>query len=205
MKSKASLAFVATLFSIFLTLGCGGGPKPYRLIAQAARSPERPAVFLYDKRLRMNLREALLLAQPDSAISVSPYVTGGHAYLVGWVSSEDKRTALERAAGTVPELLTVTSYLPVKPTGEQVPDSASELELKTRVVGSLLAASGSEKINITVEVLGTQAVLVGAVSSKGEIRRAEQAAGDTQGITGVTNFLTVPDPGQAKRFGGFLR
>ena len=203
-KSRSFRNFLTVSALVLGLLSCGGG-KPYRLMAEAVRSPERPAVFVQDKRARLNLRRALVLAVPDTTLSVSPYVSGGHAYLVGWVDNEEERVALEKAAQSVQGLLSVEPYLPLKPTGPDAPDSTSELELKTKVVASILAASRSEKINISVQVLGTHAVLIGAVNSTEDIQEAETAAKETSGISGVTNFLIVPSANDAKRFGGFLR
>lgn len=203
MKSRLLLAFVSLFISSLFLLSCGGA-KPYRVIVEAARSPERPAVFVHDKRLRLRLREALVLAVPDSTLSVSPYVVGGHAFLVGWVKDDAQRMALEEAARSTSGLLSVAAYLPVKPTGSEAPDSSSELGLKAKVVGAIVAASGTEKINITVEVLGTHAILVGALRSADDIQSASKAASDTSGISGVTNFLSVPLDIDTKRFGGIL-
>ncbi len=107
MRSKLSIQVAILLCAALLLFGCAGG-KPYRLMAEAAKSPERPAVFVHDKRLRIKLREALLLAVPDSTLSVSPYVSGGRAFLVGWVKDEAQKTALEDAARGVPGLLSVS-------------------------------------------------------------------------------------------------
>ena len=202
-NGKLLLAFAAVLFSLLSLPSCGG-VRPYRAMAQAARSPERPAVFVHDKRLKLSLRRALLSAVPDSALSVSAYVSGGHAFLVGWTKDDTQRMNLEEAARGVPGLLSVTVYLPVKPSGDEAPQSSTELELKTKVVAAILASSRSEKVNISVQVLGTHAVLVGAVRSTDAIDGAAKAASDTSGISGVTNFLNVPVEGNAKRFGGFL-
>ena len=202
-NGRLFLAFAAIFFSLFLLTSCGGF-RPYRAMAQAAGSPERPAVFAHDKRLKLSLRRALVSAVPESALSVSSYVSGGHAFLVGWTRDDAQRTELEEAARTVPGLLSVVVYLPVKPTGDEAPNSSEELELKTKVVAAIIASSGSEKVNIAVEVLGTHAVLVGAVRSTDAIEQAAKAANDTSGISGVTNFLSVPLESNAKRFGGFL-
>ncbi len=201
--SKSTSRWLVVSFSVLLVLSCGG-VRPYRMMAQAAKSPERPAVFAHDMRLKASLRRAVVLAVPDSTLSVSPYVAGGHGYLVGWVKDGDQRRALEEAAQDVAGLLSLSMYLPVKPSGEEAPASTSELELKAKVAASIVAASGSEKINIAVDVLGSHAVLVGAVRSTHDIEAAVKAAGETSGISGVTDFLSVPAPGDEKRFGGFL-
>lgn len=177
---------------------------PYRLILQAIRSPERPGLFAQDKRLKMSLRKTLLLAEPDSVLSVSSYVSGGHAYLVGWVDDSGQRKALEEAARSVPGLRSVAVYLPDRPTGADAPDMGNELTLKSKVVAAILASSGVEKTNIAVEVLGTHAVLIGVVHSMEDVQSAGKAAQETSGISGVTSFLHVPPAEDKKRLGGLL-
>lgn len=203
MKSTSLYRCIAVQLLAFFVLSCSGG-KPYRLIAQAAKSPERAAVFAHDKRLRLSVRRALVLARPDATLSVSPYVTGGRAYLVGWVTDNEERQTLEQAARSVPGLLSVDTYLPVRPTGGATLDSTGELELKAKVVGAIVATSGTDKINIAVDVLGTHAVLTGAVRSLDDLQRAVRAASATTGVSDITSFLSVPSARDAKRFGGFL-
>ena len=177
---------------------------PYRLLLQAVRSPEQPLVFVQDKRLKMNLRKALLLAEPKTALSVKSYVAGGHGYLVGWVQDDAQRSALEAAARGVPGLLSIAVYLPPKPTGEDAPSATADLTLKTKVVAAVGLASGAERTNITVEVVGEHAVLLGVVHSAADIQTAVKAARETSGISGVTNFLHVPLAADARPSRGLL-
>ena len=82
------------LFLSFITASWPGEVKaftPYRLLVQAAKSPEGVSVFVQDKRLRSQLHRALIVAVPEDTLSVSPYVWGSHAYLVGWVDDEEER------------------------------------------------------------------------------------------------------------------
>jgi len=203
MEARSLLSGLLAAFLLLVLCACGGA-KPYKLMAEAARSPERPAAFVQDKRLRVHLREALVLASPGTTLSVTPYVIAGHGYLVGWVDDDGEREDLQRAAEGVSGLLSVSAYLPVKPIGEDAPSSTAELELKAKVAASLLAVGRSDKINISVEVLGTHAVLVGALGSSEDIRQAENAANETSGISGVTSFLRVPSESDAKRLRGLL-
>ena len=92
--------------------------------SEAARSPEKPLDFVQDKVMRIDLRKALVEADPEDVLSVSPYVVGGHAYLVGWVSSPAEREKLEaeHAAEARPQRLErrvarrrVASFLPMAP------------------------------------------------------------------------------------------
>lgn len=178
---------------------------PYRLIVQAVRSPQSPMTFVEDKRLKANLRKALLLAAPDTALSISPYVAGGNGYLVGWVKDDAEREKLEDAARGVRGLISLAVYLPGRPTGDDAPSSTADLALKTKLMAALRLAMGPEQINVAVDVLGAHAVLVGVVSNTAKIQQAGQIARGTDGVSGVTSFLTVPLAGDTKRIGGLLR
>ena len=92
----------------------------------------------------------------------------------------------------------------VKPDGEDATSSSDEMELKAKVVGAILAAARSQKINIAVEILGSHAVLIGALGSAEQVQVTSKAARDTSGVSGITNFLRVPVAADAKRFGGLL-
>ena len=205
----------SVLLSLFLVSVVGFGASglvpapaqaftPYRLLVQAVKSPLRPLVFVQDKRLKANLRAALLMAEPGAVLSVKAYVGGGHGYLVGWVKDAAQRKSLEAAARTVPGLLSVAVYLPDKPIGADAPSTTDEIALKAQVLVAILAASGAEKTNIAVEVLGTHVILVGVVHSAEDIQTAARAAGETEGISGVTNFLNVPLAADARPSRGIL-
>ncbi len=178
---------------------------PYRLIVQAVRSPQSPMAFVEDKRLKANLRKALLLAAPGTALSISPYVAGGNGYLVGWVKDAAEREKLEDAARGVQGLISLAVYLPGRPTGDDAPSSTADLALKTKLMAALRLAMGPEQTNVAVDVLGAHAVLVGVVSSTAKIQQAGQIVRGTDGVSGVTSFLTVPLAGDTKRIGGLLR
>ena len=177
------------------------GFTPYRLIVQAVRSPQSPMAFVDDKRLKANLRKALLLAAPDTALSISPYVAGGHGYLVGWVKDDAEREKLEDAARGVQGLISLAVYMPTKPSGDDAPSATAELQLKTKLMAAMRGAMGSDQVNIAVDVLGTHAVLVGVVSSTAKIQQAGQVVRQTTGVSGVTSFLTVPLATDTKRIG----
>ena len=188
-----------------LAPGAAHAFTPYRLLVEAVRTPQKPLAFVQDKRLKMNVRKALLIAEPKTALSVSSYVAGGHAYLVGWVDDDAQRNSLEDAARKVPGLLSIAVYLPSKPTGDDAPSTTSELTLTAKVKAAIMQRSRIEKTNVAVNVLGTHAVLVGVVHSTDDIQSAVAAASGTEGISGVTNFLHVPMDKDRKPSLGLLR
>ncbi|MDG2308665.1 MAG: BON domain-containing protein [Candidatus Binatia bacterium] len=141
------------------------GFLPYRRMLQAARNPEQPLAFVHDKMLRTSLRRALVEADPVTALSISPYVFGGHAYLVGWVKNGEERSALENAARGVSGLASFSSYLPTEPS--DAPISTDELALEAKAEAAITVDSQAHRMNVSVDVLGTHAVLVGIVPEPG--------------------------------------
>jgi osmotically-inducible protein OsmY len=95
-------------------------------------------------------------------------------------------------------------YLPEKPTGADAPSTTDEIALKAQVLAAILVASGAEKTNIAVVVLGTHVILVGVVHTTEDIQTAAGAAGETDGVSGVTNFLSVPLAADARPSRGIL-
>lgn len=199
---------LASIAAALALLVFGASPAlgflPYRMMLEAARSPEKPLAFVHDRVLRLDLRKALIAADPDDALSVSPHVYGGHAYLVGWVASDAERERIEAAARSVPGIQSLTSYLPIEPSGAAAPNEADELALKTKIEEAITLDSDAHRANVSVDVLGTHAVLVGVVASGAAVQTAGEAARRTPGVSGVTSFLSVPEPGNEKLLEGLL-
>ncbi len=123
---------------------------------------------------------------------------------MGWVSNDAERRDLEATARSVSGLTSLSSYLPQKPTGADAPSSTDELALKAKIMEAITLDSGAHQANVSVDVLGTHAVLLGAVANGADVQSAGQAARDTAGVSGVTSFLTVPEPGNTKILQGLL-
>ena len=198
MKAIRMIAIAAGVIAV---AGPATSFTPYRLIVQAIRSPENPRAFVEDKRLKSQLRRALIASDPSAALSVNPYVAGGHAYLVGWVKNDAERQRIEEAARGVKGLLSVAIYLPSERTGQEAPSKANEIKLEAQLRLALREQLGGDTQNIDVQVVGHQAVLIGVLRSSREIQQAVQVAEKADGISGVTSFLSVPLSGDAKRIG----
>ncbi|MCH2186645.1 BON domain-containing protein [Myxococcota bacterium] len=192
------MTFVVGLAGI---VGPANSFTPYRLLVQAVRSPENPRAFVEDKRLKSKLRRALILSNPSSTLSVEPYVAGGHAYLVGWVEDDEERQRIEEAARGVQGLLSLAIYLPTRPTGPEAPSTTNELKLQAKLRLSLREQLGGQSQNIDVQVVGHHAVLIGVLRSSSEIEQAVGVTRGTEGVSGVTSFLSIPLSGDAKRIG----
>jgi hyperosmotically inducible protein len=178
-----------------LTVASCGGMRPYRAMAKAATSEENMPAQIEDHRLKASLREALLASDAAAVVHVTPYAYMGHAYLVGFVDDAAQRQTLITAARGVDGERSLDTYLPDRPAESQ---TTRDLEIKGEVKAAL-AVSGDRVTQIDLEVLGGQVVLLGVVSSQDAIDSAAAAAQGVGGVTGVTNFLLLPEPEYEKR------
>lgn len=163
-------------------------------MAKAASSEENVHAQVDDDRLKASLRAALLTSDPGAAVHVTPSVYMGHAYLVGFVDSAAQRQTLMTAAQGVPGVRSLDMYLPDRPAESQ---TASDLAISAEVKGAL-ALDRDRVTQIDVEVLAGQVVLLGVVSSQEAIDSAVAAGQGVNGVSGVTNFLLLPEPAYEK-------
>jgi osmotically-inducible protein OsmY len=183
-----AVAGLALALLLLASTGCGGF-RPYRRMAKAATSEENVGAQVDDQRLKTSLREAILTTDAAAALEVTPYVYMGHGYLVGFVSGDAQRQSLVAAAQRVSGLRSLDTYLPDQPADSQ---TTSDFAIKGEVKAAL--AVGLNRVTqIDLEVLAGQVVLLGVVSDQGAIDSAVAAAQGVSGVTGVTNFLLLPE------------
>ena len=115
-----------------------GGARPYRAMARAASSEERPASQLEDRRLKIRIREAILAADPGKTLDITPYAYMGHAYLVGFADPKDADELVRRVRG-LKGVRSVDAYLPTRPASRS---AADDLELKAKVKSALALEPG---------------------------------------------------------------
>jgi osmotically-inducible protein OsmY len=186
-RAHAAVGICATAL-LLAAAGCAG-MRPYRAMAKAASSEESVHAQVDDDRLKMALREALLTSDVGAAVHVTPYVYMGHAYLVGFVDGATQRRTMTDAAQGVAGLRSLNTYLPDQPAQSE---TASDLDLEGKVKAAL--ALDRERITqIDVSVLAGDVVLLGVVNDQTSIDTAVAAAQGVGGVTGVTNFLLLPE------------
>ena len=115
----------------------------------------------------------------------------GHAYLGGVVDSPDTATRLQERVRGLDGVRTVQGYLPTKPADRSKVD---DLEIKAKLKEALALDTGQVQMRIESESLAGHVVLLGVVASPGAVTDAENRARGVKGVTGVTNFLLVPEP-----------
>jgi hyperosmotically inducible protein len=121
----------------------------------------------------------------------------GKVYLVGHTSGDAQSQQVIAVAQGTEGVRSVDTYLVTTPEagGESaLSDAASDLALDAQVKAAL-GLSGSRPLRIDVAIVAGHVVLLGVVASQDAIDAAAQQAGGVSGVTGVTNFLLLPEPG----------
>jgi hyperosmotically inducible protein len=187
--------------------GCGGGVRPYRAMAKAAASDENVQAQANDKRLSLQVREAIAATDAGAVVHVSPHVYMDRVFLVGFVDSQDQRSRLEAAARGVEGVRDVDGYLPVRSqdTGSWSTATMNDAELKAELTAALAADMRTAKLRVETEVVAGQIVLLGVVGSDSERDAAKRVAEGIVSPDHVTSFLLLPEPGYEKPLRPLLR
>lgn len=173
----------------FTALGCGNA-RPYRAMAKSASSEENLMAQADDHRLKMHLRETILAEDPRKLAEVTPYGYMGHVYFVGFVADRTDADALVARVRALEGVRSVDAYLPPKPADCSL---ARDVEIKGKVKSSLAVEPGQVITRIEIEVLAGHVVLLGVVRAPETVADAGRLASSVGGVSGVTNFLLVPE------------
>jgi len=193
MKRTAPIAATAALVSIALC-ACSGGSRPHRAMTKAAASEESVPSQAQDHAIRAQVRERLL--EDGLGVAITPYVYMGRVYLVGFVTSAERRDVAIHAAQDVSGVRSVQAYVPtILRSSSEAEDRALEAEIKAR-----LAVEGQVASRIDVAVVGGHAVLMGVLPTDADIASAVATAKAVGGVSGVTSFLhSLPTGGRTSR------
>ncbi len=199
----ATLVIVGLAPLLFATVGCSGAGMGYRAAYKAARSELSPTTLARDKRLKLQLREAILLNATNDGFAVSPYVFMERGFVVGLVKDQKEADQIMQAARTVDGLRSLYGHLPTEAKGsvedDEVSQSMSDITIMTDVKANLALVPEVLVSQIDIEVLSGEVVLLGVVGSDKVRDAAEREARLVSGVTGVTNLLLLPESGYMKR------
>ena len=184
-----SAILVLILALTLAALGCGNA-RPYRAMAKAATSEENVFSQAQDHRLTMHIRESILAADPSRIVSVTPHAYMGHAYLTGFVANQAEADGLVARVRALDGVRTVDAYLPSRPPEGSM---ASDETIKAKLKSELALEPGEVVTRVAIEVLAGHVVLLGVVASQNAIDDAGRLAAHVAGVTGVTNFLLLPE------------
>jgi len=182
---------LAGLLALAASGGCGGF-VPYKAIADAAQSEERPMAQAEDRRHKLQLRRAIVQHDLLKGLEIAPYVVQGRAFLVGRVETEAQAEALLSMAEDLGVFRSVHGYLPVSPDEHEssfTADASHTAEIKARLVADPSVAAS----RVDVKVLDGHVVLVGVVGPR-EKEDIVKIVESVDGVKGVTDFLMTPDP-----------
>ena len=207
------LALAGLAMLVLSVDGCSGGVRPYRAMVKAARSELSPVTLARDQRLKLHLREAILLDQSLAGLSISPHVYMERGFVVGLVDSAEQADGILRAARTVQGLRSLKGHLPVRknvpegPDGnnEETGESSSDLAIKAEIKAQLALAPSVVSSQIDYEVLDGNVVLLGVVASEEVRDKAQREVLKISGVTDVTNLLLLPESGYMTRRPRLLR
>ena len=174
-------------------LACGQA-RPDGAMARAARSQENLAARLEDRAMKAEILANLMEDRVLGGAGVTPYVYMGHAFLVGSVRTPAQRDAATAEAWRVDGVRSVDAYLPQTPARRSAARTASDTALKTELKGRL-SLDPALTTRVDLEVIDGHAVLLGVVPSQEAVQSAGTIAQGMGSITGVTNFLLVPEEG----------
>jgi osmotically-inducible protein OsmY len=164
-------------------------------MAKTAQSEESAPAQVDDHRLKLQVREVLLA--DGLGAGITPQVYMGHVYLIGFVDSPAAREAAVQAARRVSGVSSVDFYLPVADgqSSDAMAAKASDRVLEGEVKAALALTGEEVASRVDVSVLSGHAVLTGVVASDQAIETAAGSARTVNGVTGVTNFLMLPEAG----------
>ena len=211
--SVSMLALAGLAMLVLFLDGCSGGVRPYGAMVKAARSELSPVTLARDQRLKLHLREAILLDQTFAALSISPHVYMERGFVVGLVESAEQADGILRAARTVQGLRSLKGHLPVRKQVPEGPDgknedtgeSSSDLAIKAEIKAQLALAPNIVSSQIDYEVLDGHVVFLGVVASEEVRTKAQREVLKIIGVTEVTNLLLLPESGYMKRRSRLLR
>jgi hyperosmotically inducible protein len=169
--------------------------RPSRWMARGAGSEGNPTGQVDDRFLADKLRSALADSDQLTGTNITPHVYMGHVFLVGFVTHSDQQGEATRAVQDVEGVRSVGAYLPVRSApakGGSNVESDAVIEAKVKAA---LVLAGQPVTRIDMQVLDGHVVLMGVVRSQEAVSAATAAARSVSGVTGVTSFLLLPEPG----------
>ena len=199
----ATLVTVGLALLSLATEGCSGAGMGYREAYKAARSELSPTTLARDQRLKLQLREAILLNETYDGFAISPYVYMERGFVVGLVKDQEEADRIMQAARTVDGLRSLYGHLPPEAKGSVEGDedsqTISDITILTDVKANLALVPDVLVSQMDIKVLSGEVVLLGVVASDKVRDAAEREARLVSGVTEVTNLLLLPESGYMKR------
>lgn len=184
-----------TLLLLILMLGGVG----YYFYTRGWRAPESlGAVFSSsaDAATTAKVKASFGLSKRVRAFDVGVTTTDGVVTLTGQVSSEDVKSLAGEIARDTPGVKEVRNQIAVDPAVQPSGESArvEDLEIRADILEAFSRSPELGGKSIEVKVDNRMVTLSGSVDTPAQRNGAEQTAGAVDGVSGVTNNLSVSNP-----------
>jgi hyperosmotically inducible protein len=154
-----------------------------------------------DAATTSRVRTALLLSKHVSPFDIKVVTTQGEVTLEGQVPSEQLKTVAGAIAQDTSSVKQVHNNLSVNPSTERNPDRehlgerVADLEIQTLVTDALSKNVDLAEKHIATVVKNRTVALNGTVQTTSQKYAAEQIAWQVPGVQGLSDNLSVADPG----------
>lgn len=143
-----------------------------------------------DEKITMAIRKKFSEDEKIKYFDISTYVYNGHVYLVGEYDTKDQKNQAVKLARNVEGVKSVTDYfLPKKK--DDTCGTAANLKLSTKVNLKLIGDKDISSTQIEVKALQCRIILLGLVSSAGDISKAIAHAKSVEGVRSVKSFIKI--------------
>lgn len=142
------------------------------------------------------VKAAFGLSKRVSAYDIGVTTTDGTVVLTGLVPSEDIKSLAGEIARDTQGVKQVNNEIQIDPAARPTSESArvEDLEIRSAILESFARSPELGGKNIEVRVENRIVTLAGAVETPAQRNGAEQTARAVDGVSGVTNNLTVTNP-----------
>lgn len=135
-----------------------------------------------DKTIATDIKTRLMGERLPEGWELSVYCFRGRVYLVGEIPEESRAWAVQLAQK-------VDGVEEVIPHWFASPASSGDTMAELKLSANLLSTPNLNSTQISMEIHGGEAVLLGIVSDQGVVNRAVRIAQNTPGILKVTSYL----------------
>ena len=143
-----------------------------------------------DQSITMSIRKKFVEDEKIKYFNISTYVYNGDVYLVGEYDTADQKNQAVKLARQVEGVKSVTDYFLPKKKDETCGTTAN-LELLAKVKKNLIGDTDISSTQIEVKALQCRIILLGLVSSAGDISKAIAHAKSVEGVRSVKSFIKI--------------
>ena len=176
------LSMAAAILVVFS--GCG-------TIYKAARDERSLGTFVDDESIEAKIKGRLFDDDQVKGFDISVYCFRGEVFLVGLVEQEAQRVRAVELAKGVAGVKSVTTYILDKGKDRTTGKSLDDVTVTAKVKATLIGDKDLKSTQIDVKTVKGHVVLLGIVSTQGEIQRAIAHAKQVEGVQKIKSFVMI--------------